>query len=422
MPLFSRTSDKSSNTATQPVADVPTPTQDAEVPTIVEPKPVQSAASRRSSASIYSGIANSATQEAPTASSAMVVSESEAPHPPQHSSDSHVDQLKPTAKGHFGWRSLPFLGSRKTEVKKPALSSLMEQEKKRQVSDDRTKRLFKNAKSEKRAKESALVVRSLIVGPTGTTVEGAKSKAVSKAKMDKVKSQLMQPKSANQVIAQLRSLPASDQFVAGKADFGIQGLTAAPTSPIHAVCLPYTDAEAFDRHFSKLKEDSEKLQVAGVTERAVTVSSAVDAVSGVANASIAQLTTLLENLRVVALTADFDLGLGQPGDGPGILSGALPTAGTVLKGIQDITPLLMAFGYATGKAMVTDHSRECTKTLSLRMEHSPPHLFSELYPPTDRISAITCTNSFISFLALSNQPSQIGGVSKLSSPLPPSSI
>lgn len=377
MPFFSRTTDKSPQPVSEPSSDAqptlqdPTDTPQAtEVPTIVEPQPQPPSASRRSSLSVYSGVANSATQEAPTASDALadVGSHQDGQIPQQHSSEIHINQLKPTGNRGFGWRSLPFLGSRKTEERKVALSGLMEQEKKRHVSDDRTKRFFKTSRSEKQAKESALIVRSLIVGPSGITPPNAKTKPVSKAKMEKVKSQLLQPKSANRVIAQLRTLPSSDQLVVVGTELAGQKITTPPSSPIHAVCLSYTDAEAYDRHFSRLKEDTNGTQNLGTEEKSVTVAAAVEVVSGVATASIAQLTSLFENLRIVSLiTADF--GLGQPGDGPGILSGALPTAETVLEGVQQITPQLMALGYATGKVILPTHVG--------------------VNPPTDRMSIIT---------------------------------
>jgi len=63
------------------------------------------------------------------------------------------------------------------------------------------------------------------------------------------------------------------------------------------------------------------------------------------------------------------LGLGQAGDESGLLAGALPTAETVMNGIVQITPQLMALGYATGKTIIPDH-------------HG-------IYPPTDRISILT---------------------------------
>jgi hypothetical protein len=39
----------------------------------------------------------------------------------------------------------------------------------------------------------------------------------------------------------------------------------------------------------------------------------------------------------------------------GILAGALPTAKTVIGGVELITPKLMVLGFATGKAAVHDH-------------------------------------------------------------------
>ncbi|KAH9839392.1 uncharacterized protein C8Q71DRAFT_846960 [Rhodofomes roseus] len=237
-------------------------------------------------------------------------------------------------------------------------------------------------RSEKQAQESALLVRELIVGPSSKAPTKAKSKAHSSAEIEKVKAQLARPKTASKVIAQLRQLSSSDEpVVVGK---GLNGetLTALPKGPIHAVCLPCTDAEAHDRHFSRLTADkttaSEGAQgtedgKTTTTTRSVSVhvhaTSSEAEVCSVANASITTLNTVFSEVNLVSLITTPDLGLGGPPDGPGILSGALPSAQTIIKGVEQITPQLMALGYATGKSVLPDHAG--------------------IYPPTDRMSVIT---------------------------------
>jgi len=81
------------------------------------------------------------------------------------------------------------------------------------------------------------------------------------------------------------------------------------------------------------------------------------------------VTDALQNLHVVSLFTAPNLGLGQPGDGQGLLAGAIPTAETVINGVEQMTPQLMALSYATGLPAFPDHKG--------------------IYPPTDRMSVLT---------------------------------
>ncbi|KAJ7045512.1 hypothetical protein C8F04DRAFT_940323 [Mycena alexandri] len=205
-----------------------------------------------------------------------------------------------------------------------------------------------SSNSDKRAKESALILRTLIVGASSNDYATPKlTKAVAKPQLSKVKSQLMQPNSANRVIAQLRTLPVLDDAANGKAP--------PLSAPIHAVCLALPDAEEHDVHFAQLTPDAD-----------VTSSKFVP---NVAAASLDRLTRTFSEMHIVDLISAPDLGLGQPGDGKGLLAGALPTAETVITGIEQVTPQLMALGYATGRAVLPDHKG--------------------VHPPTDRISVLT---------------------------------
>ncbi|KAL7281799.1 hypothetical protein ACG7TL_005122 [Trametes sanguinea] len=241
-------------------------------------------------------------------------------------------------------------------------------------------------RSERRARESAFVVRELIVGPFATpTVVPPKSSKVSAngasslQKVQKVKTQLLDPKAARKVIAQLRELPTSDTpVVVGKTGTG-EVVKTLPRGPIHAVCLPYTDAEAHDKHFSKL----DNLEAAAppapspsaspkAKERKLdltAVSSAASQIASVTATSLEKLKEVLADLNVVSLITAPDLGLGQPADSPGLFSGAIPSAAAIVNGIEEVTPQLMALGYATGKAVLPSHVG--------------------VYPPTDRMSVIT---------------------------------
>ena len=71
---------------------------------------------------------------------------------------------------------------------------------------------------------------------------------------------------------------------------------------------------------------------------------------------IVQLALFNEMHIIDSVNAPDFVGLAQPGDSPGILSSALPMAGIVIEGVERIPPELMVLGYATGKAVMPDHS------------------------------------------------------------------
>ncbi|KAL0581889.1 hypothetical protein V5O48_000118 [Marasmius crinis-equi] len=197
----------------------------------------------------------------------------------------------------------------------------------------------RRSNSEKKAKETALIVRTLIVGPSASTP--SVTTAIAKPRMSKLKSDLSKPSRANKVIAQLRSLPAEDDTSNEEATL------PKHSAPIHAVCLEHSDSTEHDLHFSQLS-DSESVPQATPLDK---------------------LSSLFSEMRIVSFFKAPDLGIGQAGDGDGPLAGALPTAETVINGIEQITPQLMALSYATGKAILPDHTG--------------------VYPPTDRVSVIT---------------------------------
>ncbi|KAG6837696.1 hypothetical protein H0H93_003498 [Arthromyces matolae] len=120
---------------------------------------------------------------------------------------SSVDDLNNRFSPRF---SLPF--SRNThDHNKPALSTVQEQSKKSNVSAALLKRAHLPS-SQTRAKRSALLLRQLIVGPSGTSSNSKPAppqitSAYARPQLNKLKTELMEPKSANKVIAQLRALP-----------------------------------------------------------------------------------------------------------------------------------------------------------------------------------------------------------------------
>lgn len=267
----------------------------------------------------------------------------------------------------FSFRSFSFV--RKTPLDhKPALSSFEEKSKRDRAAEASVRHAQKRhlSRSDKRAKKSALVVRSLIVGPP-TSAEPKVTPAVAKPQLNKIKSQLMETKSANKLIAQLRELPAT----------GDPSL-ARRNGPIHAVCLEHTDEEEDCLHFAKL---------APPDSPSADVTTQVFGLPGVESAPVEKLADLFKEMRVIDLVKAPDLGLGQPGDGDGLLAGALPTAGTVIDGVKRITPELMALGYATGRTFTPDHSGEYGGS---DVHLDVTHLLAGIYPPTDRMSVLTC--------------------------------
>ncbi|RPD78065.1 hypothetical protein L226DRAFT_502366 [Lentinus tigrinus ALCF2SS1-7] len=276
--------------------------------------------------------------------------------------------MRPRAEKRFSWRTL--VQPRASQDRKVAPPTLREEaEKEATARREYTERRILRARSDKRAHESALVVRELIVGPFAAPSAAAppKSSKVAAAavpprqKVSKVKAQLLEPKAAKKVIAQLRRLPSSDvPAVVGKTSSG-EEIKALTSGPIHAVCLPYTDAEAHEKRFSKL--DKVPLDLSAMSSKTL------EGITSVTTSSFEKLKEMLSDLDVVSLITVPDLGLGQPGNAPGLLSGAVPTAKTVIEGVEQITPQLMALGYATGKSILPSHAG--------------------VYPPTDRMSVIT---------------------------------
>ena len=224
------------------------------------------------------------------------------------------------------------------------------------------------SKSERRAKESAEVVRTLIIGPNSISPSSKKS-PLSKGQLDKVKSDLAKPKSANKVISQLRNL---DLVADGSVPLPVAPKPNQPPTkgknhgPIHAVCLDETDEDVEKHHFAQLKPHvpSEAADLF-VAESVVT-------------ANMESVNSILGNLSIVDLVGT-DFGFGQPTTGQGIFAGAVPTAETVLTGIKLLTPQLMSLGYVTGQSIMPDH-----KGKSVIHTYVDPNLTPLRCLPSDR--------------------------------------
>ena len=214
---------------------------------------------------------------------------------------------------------------------------------------DRVKPPSALSRVDRQAKQSALLVHSFIVGKD--TDEGGVASPqvpISSAQLKNVKAQLLKPKTANKVIAQLKALPSSPNSA------------SHPSQPIQAVCLPYSDEEADGKRFSTLRNLKSPQTTTDTPGTSAKGSTPIDAI-----------TDAFKTVHIVNLFTAPGLGLDGSEDGEGILAGALPSAETVLNGFMQITPQLMALGYTAGKSLVPNHEG--------------------IYPPTDRLSVLTCT-------------------------------
>ena len=105
-------------------------------------------------------------------------------------------------------------------------------------------------------------------------------------------------------------------------------------------------------------------------------------------ADITTIVPVLRSMKLVTLVTAPDLGFGQPPDSPGLLAGSVPSTQAFAEGLQEVTGQLMALGFATSKVVFPNHSG--------------------VYPPTDRISVLTCMSPPPTF-ALSLTLWQTGG-------------
>lgn len=245
-----------------------------------------------------------------------------------------------------------------------ALSKAHEREKKSRASKAFTVRALQSKASDRRARNTAAMVRSVIVGDHEMVDSRAKSsKPLSKSDLAHVKAQLLEPKSASKIIGHLHAMSASS------SDTG-----STNAGPIHAVCLDAVDKEIHEQHFVQL--------------------------GSVATATTTAISDALVNVHLVDLLAP-DMGFGAPASSPGLLAGAVPSAETIIDGFQQITPQLLALGYATGKAITPDHKGVVVPTDRLSVLTywwgfevcmPPPtieHLGAAAYPGTALLNLLT---------------------------------
>ncbi|CAE6517980.1 unnamed protein product [Rhizoctonia solani] len=257
-------------------------------------------------------------------------------------------------------------------------------------------------KNDRRAVQSALSLRTLIIGPAALDAKeknkkGHEPKTSAAVTLSKVNQQLLVPDEANRVIAALRELPPPDLppatartvetvrkkkgWVFGRAsrederEESLQESTGTVAMPIHGCCLDITDEEAEEKHFSKLTGSAFAGSAAGTEANANTGS-----------ADLSSLIPMLKNLRLVNLQASPDLssvnaaslsaqmsapdlGFGQNADKDGPLAGSVPTPGSLVDGMEKVGQTLMSLGFATTQAVLPSHVG--------------------IHPPQDRMSVLT---------------------------------
>ncbi|KAG8692780.1 hypothetical protein FRC09_010963 [Ceratobasidium sp. 395] len=268
----------------------------------------------------------------------------------------------------------------------------------------------KVTRTDKRAVESALSLRTLIIGPAALDPKNDKgrrpndSKASAAAALRKVNQQLLVPVEANRVIAALRELPPPDlppataervetvRMKKGRV-FGRGGTKGEEkhkhkeavkksegtvAMPIHGCCLDLTDEEAEQKHFSKLTGSKFAAQEPG--------SALTGANANTGSADLSSLIPVLKDMRLVnlqaspdmcsvnaaSLSADLtapDLGFGQSADKNGPLAGSVPSAGSLVEGMEKVGQTLMSLGFASTTAVLPSHVG--------------------VYPPKDRMSVLT---------------------------------
>ncbi|KAG8895312.1 hypothetical protein FRB99_000650 [Tulasnella sp. 403] len=212
--------------------------------------------------------------------------------------------------------------------------------------------------------------------------------------MKRLKSELLKPKEANKLIAEVRNLPTPDtsKGVLHGTLRGLNGkdieqdISVVPSgkAPIHAVCLGCTDEEAEKLHFARLVSSSKpSTTVVTLTpEVAQTQPSGTGTAPSIALADLSSVIPVLRNLKLIDLVAQSvdiitdtigsptsDYGFGQPASADGILAGSVPTSGTVAQGLMQVGQELLNLGFASSSGVVPNHTG--------------------IYPPVDRLSVLT---------------------------------
>jgi len=240
--------------------------------------------------------------------------------------------------------------------------------------------------------DTAASVKNILSGDL-SSVSGPKvraSKLVSS--QTKIAPQLLHDEKANKIISEIRQLsplvqPEHTIILTSSSNTQLSSISlhAPPRPPaVHGVCLEETDEEADAQAFSKLAPTA-ALVASTPPPSAVPPKSTV-------SPSIYTLADVLARLKLVNfLQIDPTKPITPPAaskveppiklmDNEATLMGALPSPAVVANGVNDLATQLIALGLGDPKLMLAT-----TPDLNGLL---PDH--SGVYPPTDRMSVITC--------------------------------
>jgi hypothetical protein len=208
------------------------------------------------------------------------------------------------------------------------------------------------------------------------SIQPAKPKPAGPQTIQKVQNQLLTPKQANKVIAKLRTIDPAEESPDPPPHKHPQlqhmHEHRPGERPIHAVCLDCTDEEADEYHFSKLATTRE-VEMRNSRKHPAPAPPPKLGETSFAFADITTIVPVLRSMKLVTLVTAPDLGFGQPPDSPGLLAGSVPSVQAFAEGLQEMTGQLMALGFASSKMVFPSHTG--------------------VYPPTDRMSVLTCTST-----------------------------
>lgn len=215
----------------------------------------------------------------------------------------------------------------------------------------------KVSRADKEAFACATTIRAF------TVPVAASQAASSPADLQKVKDQLLNPKTAAAVIHHLSRLPSP---AAAAAVPTIENTAASARSkPTQAVALSMIDEDVDKLLTSKLRATPQARLAVGDQQAGGLVSMLHATLP-----SIQEVAKDLKSVSILGTNGNFGIGDSVGSNASGILSGSVPSAQELLTGLEGIGRSLLSFGYATDELPYPDEK--------------------DLHPPTDRISLLYC--------------------------------
>ena len=314
---------------------------------------------------------------------ASVLQVDAAPLPNQNTSE------PPRRTRRLSFQSFSF-GQSKNKHPAEHISHAKQVEKQEAAEEALKERKLVSTRDGRKVDKAAATLANIILGPvhmvastaasvttyTKNPMQFGKPKPAGPQTIQKVQNQLLTPKQANKVIAKLRTIDPAEESPDTPPHKHPQlqhtHKHRPGERPIHAVCLDCTDGEADEYHFSKLATTRE-VEMRNSRKHPALAPSPESGETSFAFADITTIVPVLRSMKLVTLVTAPDLGFGQPPDSPGLLAGSVPSVQAFAGGLQEMTGQLMALGFATSKVVFPNHAG--------------------VYPPTDRMSVLTCTST-----------------------------